>query len=65
MMIVVNEKSLRIGHSTFSFVIIFVQDFAGAPCIRLEIMGCTRLECMDVNECAVRNGGCDQKCINR
>lgn len=41
-----------------------IQDYAGAPCMKLEIMGCTRLECTDVNECAVRNGGCHQKCIN-
>ncbi|RZF34727.1 hypothetical protein LSTR_LSTR016429 [Laodelphax striatellus] len=27
-------------------------------------MGCTRLECGDINECANNNGGCDQKCIN-
>lgn len=42
-----------------------IQDYIGAPCIKLEVMGCTRLECLDINECAVNNGGCDQKCINR
>lgn len=41
-----------------------IQDYVGAPCIKLEIMGCTRLECSDINECAVDNGGCDQKCSN-
>lgn len=41
-----------------------IQDYVGAPCVKLEIMGCTRLECSDINECAVRNGGCHQKCIN-
>ncbi|XP_026678835.1 uncharacterized protein LOC103508436, partial [Diaphorina citri] len=41
-----------------------IQDYVGAPCLRLEVMGCTRLECTDINECAVNNGGCDQKCIN-
>lgn len=41
-----------------------LQDYVGAPCLKLEIMGCTRLECADINECAVNNGGCDQKCIN-
>ena len=41
-----------------------VQDYVGAPCMKLEIMGCTRLECADINECAVNNGGCDQKCVN-
>lgn len=42
-----------------------IQDYAIAPCLRLEVMGCTRLDCVDVNECLVNNGGCDQKCINR
>ncbi|EZA50646.1 Sushi, von Willebrand factor type A, EGF and pentraxin domain-containing protein [Ooceraea biroi] len=41
-----------------------IQDYAGAPCMKLEIMGCTRLECTDINECVIRNGGCHQKCIN-
>ncbi|XP_012280254.1 sushi, von Willebrand factor type A, EGF and pentraxin domain-containing protein 1 [Orussus abietinus] len=41
-----------------------IQDYVGAPCMRLEIMGCTRFECNDINECAVKNGGCHQKCTN-
>ena len=41
-----------------------IQDYVGAPCVKLEIMGCTRLECSDINECATRNGGCHQKCVN-
>lgn len=41
-----------------------IQDFVGAPCLRLEAMGCLRLDCVDVNECAKNNGGCDQKCVN-
>lgn len=41
-----------------------IQDYVGAPCLKLEIMGCSRLECTDVNECSTNNGGCDQKCIN-
>lgn len=41
-----------------------IHDFFGAPCMKLEIMGCTRLECVDINECTVSNGGCDQKCLN-
>lgn len=41
-----------------------IQDYVGAPCLKLEIMGCTRMECADINECGVNNGGCDQKCIN-
>lgn len=42
-----------------------IQDYIGAPCMKLEVMGCTRLECLDINECGVNNGGCDQRCINR
>lgn len=41
-----------------------IQDYSYAPCLRLEVMGCTRLECVDVNECAKDNGGCAQKCVN-
>lgn len=41
-----------------------IQDYVGSPCLKLEVMGCTRLECADVNECAADNGGCDQKCVN-
>lgn len=41
-----------------------IQDYVGAPCLRLETMGCTRLDCADINECAKKNGGCDQKCVN-
>lgn len=51
-------------NSFLSFLLIF-KDYNIAPCMRLEVMGCTRLECADVNECASNNGGCDQKCINR
>lgn len=32
--------------------------------MRIEAMGCTRLDCVDVNECAKSNGGCDHKCLN-
>ena len=41
-----------------------IQDYIVAPCLKIEVMGCTRLECTDVNECEVNNGGCDHKCIN-
>lgn len=41
-----------------------VQDYSVAPCLRMEMMGCNRLECTDVNECAVKNGNCQQKCVN-
>ncbi|XP_022825719.1 sushi, von Willebrand factor type A, EGF and pentraxin domain-containing protein 1 isoform X1 [Spodoptera litura] len=41
-----------------------IQDYVGAPCLKIEIMGCARLDCTDINECSENNGGCDQKCIN-
>ncbi|XP_072385212.1 uncharacterized protein uif isoform X2 [Diabrotica undecimpunctata] len=46
------------------FIKFKIQDYVGAPCLKLEVMGCTRLECADINECAVTNGGCQQKCVN-
>lgn len=46
------------------YVRLIIQDFVHAPCLQLELMGCTRMECMDDNECAVNNGGCHQKCVN-
>ena len=33
--------------------------------LRLELMGCQKQSCNDVNECLVDNGGCQQKCLNR
>lgn len=41
-----------------------IQDYVGAPCLKVEIMGCARLDCMDINECSENNGGCEQKCLN-
>ncbi|KAF0293977.1 Fibropellin-1 [Amphibalanus amphitrite] len=35
-----------------------------APCMRMELMGCSRSECTDIDECATNNGGCHQKCVN-
>ncbi|XP_028131495.1 sushi, von Willebrand factor type A, EGF and pentraxin domain-containing protein 1 isoform X2 [Diabrotica virgifera virgifera] len=46
------------------FIKFKIQDYVGAPCLKIEVMGCTRLECADINECAVNNGGCQQKCVN-
>jgi hypothetical protein len=58
-------NSCRMGRGTWRvFWSVFLQDYVGAPCLRLEVMGCTRLECTDINECRVNNGGCDQKCVN-
>lgn len=46
------------------YVQLIIQDYINAPCLQLELMGCTRMECGDINECALNNGGCHQKCIN-
>ena len=42
-----------------------IQDYSVAPCLRMEMMACTRSECLDVDECANgKNGDCQQKCVN-
>jgi len=46
------------------YIRLIIQDFVVSPCLQLELMGCTRMECNDINECSVNNGGCHQKCIN-
>ena len=40
-------------------------NFTNNPCIRLELMGCQKQSCNDINECLDNNGGCQQKCLNR
>ena len=40
-------------------------NFTENPCMRLELMGCQKITCNDVNECLENNGGCHQKCLNR
>ncbi|XP_076318247.1 uncharacterized protein LOC143229580 isoform X1 [Tachypleus tridentatus] len=46
------------------YIRIIVMEFVIAPCLKLELMGCSRQDCLDVNECSRNNGGCDQRCIN-
>lgn len=46
------------------YIRILIMEFTVAPCMRFELMGCTRQDCTDVNECLDRNGGCDQRCVN-
>ena len=46
------------------YVRLNIINFEGAPCMRVEINGCSRTSCSDVNECLDKNGGCDQKCVN-
>jgi len=46
------------------FVRLNLIHFEGFPCIRMELMGCSRQSCTDIDECLDLNGGCDQKCVN-
>ncbi|KAG0433549.1 hypothetical protein HPB47_019805, partial [Ixodes persulcatus] len=46
------------------YVRVLIVEYVGAPCMRLELMGCSRQDCLDINECVHKNGGCDQRCIN-
>ena len=45
-------------------LIVHIEDYEGAPCMKLEFMGCRKTNCFDKNECAADNGGCEQVCIN-
>ncbi|XP_043234344.1 uncharacterized protein LOC122387849 [Amphibalanus amphitrite] len=46
------------------YVRLTILDYEVAPCMRMELMGCSRSECTDIDECATNNGGCHQKCVN-
>ena len=46
------------------YVRLNIINFEVAPCMKIEINGCGRQSCTDINECLDRNGGCDQKCVN-
>ena len=51
-----------------------IVEFQGAPCMRLELTGCLRASCNDINECEPSgqpqpqqqpNGGCSHRCLNQ
>ncbi|XP_064091137.1 sushi, von Willebrand factor type A, EGF and pentraxin domain-containing protein 1-like isoform X2 [Macrobrachium nipponense] len=46
------------------FIRLTLADYEEAPCLKFELMGCARQDCIDINECAKNNGGCDQRCLN-
>lgn len=46
------------------YVRLLIMEYVVAPCLKFELMGCTRQDCIDINECSDKNGGCDQRCIN-
>lgn len=46
------------------YVRLLIMEYVVAPCMRFELMGCSRQDCIDTNECQEKNGGCDQRCLN-
>jgi hypothetical protein len=42
-----------------------IVNYMANPCMRLEVMGCQKQSCNDVNKCLDNNGGCQQKCLNK
>ncbi|XP_015790438.1 uncharacterized protein LOC107367263 isoform X1 [Tetranychus urticae] len=46
------------------YIRLLIMEYVAAPCMRFELMGCSRQDCIDINECLVKNGGCDQRCLN-
>lgn len=60
-------SSLQLPHPIEARVLrIIINEYFGAPCVRLELSGCVRQDCVDINECLLNdtNGGCDHRCVN-
>ncbi|PAV81139.1 hypothetical protein WR25_22383 [Diploscapter pachys] len=43
---------------------IFIVHYVMGPCFKVEVHGCEKLSCKDINECMVENGFCEHTCIN-
>uniref|UniRef100_A0A0R3RA38 Sushi domain-containing protein n=1 Tax=Brugia timori TaxID=42155 RepID=A0A0R3RA38_9BILA len=41
-----------------------IEEFFNNACMKLDILGCHKTNCFDVNECEQNNGNCEQICIN-
>ncbi|KAL3983031.1 EGF-like domain family protein [Acanthocheilonema viteae] len=41
-----------------------IKEFSNNACMKLDILGCHKTNCFDVNECEQNNGNCEQICIN-
>ncbi|KAI6239571.1 Sushi, von Willebrand factor type A, EGF and pentraxin domain-containing protein 1 [Aphelenchoides fujianensis] len=44
---------------------ITIHEFKQNPCTKIELMGCQKSSCVDVNECETNNGFCDHNCHNQ
>ncbi|PIO67379.1 EGF-like domain protein [Teladorsagia circumcincta] len=44
---------------------ISIASFKTAACLKIELFGCQKSSCADVNECMKDNGHCDQICVNK
>ncbi|CAJ0600817.1 unnamed protein product [Cylicocyclus nassatus] len=44
---------------------ITIVSFKNEACMKLEVLGCQKTSCADVNECMIENGHCDQICVNK
>ena len=42
-----------------------INAFENNPCMKIELVGCQKQACNDVNECLEDNGGCMHKCLNK
>uniref|UniRef100_A0A7E4V9J7 Sushi, von Willebrand factor type A, EGF and pentraxin domain-containing protein 1 n=1 Tax=Panagrellus redivivus TaxID=6233 RepID=A0A7E4V9J7_PANRE len=41
-----------------------IEQYKEAPCIKVEMLGCQKTSCSDINECETKNGRCEHHCIN-
>ncbi|VDL65634.1 unnamed protein product [Nippostrongylus brasiliensis] len=44
---------------------ISVASFKSEACMKMELFGCQKSSCADINECMKDNGYCDQICVNK